>query len=281
MGYARKIQAVYIIRNVISGSFYYGSSKNLYDRWRKHRNKLRRNAHPNPHIQSSWNKHGEDAFKFEVVAEFESLDEMDMVEEALIQENIFDPLCMNQSLWAKSPWRGVYGEAHSRYGKPISDQHKKRLSEAAKQQWAEADPRTGKKHSAETRAKISAKIQQALAEGRGGKFIPSTTTRQLMAKALKGNQNAKGCKRSEEFKDAVRERMIGNKNWLGKKHSEESKQKMSKRVREVTSGKIFNSLTAALDEYGFKMPTLRRALKSGKPLAKGPHKGLQFEYLDP
>ena len=55
---------------------------------------------------------------------------------------------------------------------------------------------------------------------------------------------------------------------------------MSKRVREVTSGKEFDSLTAVLEEYGLKMPTLRRALVSGKPLSKGPNKGLQFEYLD-
>lgn len=280
MSRAKKIQAVYLIKNVVSGAYYYGSSKNVYERWRGHRNKLRVNKHPNSHVQSSWNKYGEDAFKFEILAEFESLDEMDMVEEALIQENISDPLCMNQSMWAKTPMRGVYGPANPRYGTNISDAQKQALSEAAKRQWAREDPRTGKKHSAETRAKISEKIQQALAEGRGGKFIPSEETRQKMSQSLKGNKCALGVKRSEEERRAMSERMRGNKNWLGKKHTKESRQKMSKRVREVTSGKEFDSLTAVLEEYGLKMPTLRRALVSGKPLSKGPNKGLQFEYLD-
>jgi len=53
---------------------------------------------------------------------------------------------------------------------------------------------------------------------------------------------------------------------------------MSKQVREVTTDTLFASLSAALDHYGLKMPTLRRALKTGKPISKGPCEGLQFRY---
>ena len=117
-------------------------------------------------------------------------------------------------------------------------------------------------------------------EGKGGKFIPSEETRLRMAQALKGNQNAKGHVRTEEHRRKLAEANKGNQNWLGRQHTEETKAKMSKRVLEVTTNIEFPSLTATLEYYGFKMPTLRRALLTGKPLSKGVHKGLKFVYAE-
>ena len=102
-----------------------------------------------------------------------------------------------------------------------------------------------------------------------------------MSQALKGNQNAKGHVRSEEHRRKLSEANKGNQRWLGKKHTDEAKAKLSKRVLEVTTNTEFPSLTATLEHYGFKMPTLRRALLTGKPLTKGVHKGLQFVYVEP
>jgi hypothetical protein len=99
-----------------------------------------------------------------------------------------------------------------------------------------------------------------------------------MSQALKGNQNAKGHIRSEEHRSKLADSMKGNQNWLGRTHTEESKIKLRKGVIEVTTSKEFDSLTSALDYYGLKMPTLQRALKSGKPIAKGIHTGLIFRY---
>jgi len=99
-----------------------------------------------------------------------------------------------------------------------------------------------------------------------------------MSESLKGNQNARKYKRTEQECEIIRERMLGNQNWLGRKHSEESKKKMSKKVREGTSGEVFDSLTAALAHYGMKMPTLTRALASGKPISKGKFAGMTFFY---
>jgi len=279
MAKSRKVIAVYEIRNTVSGKFYIGSSANLYERWRTHKNKLRAGTHPNPKLQASWSKHGEEAFVFIKTAEFDSVVDMGACEEGLIRTHITDPLCCNLSLWQDAPMRGVTGEAHPSYGRTMSDEQKAMLSEATKQQWETSDPRTGHKHSPETRAKISAKIQEALAEGRGGKFIPSEETRKKMSDALKGNQCAKGYKRTEAEREAIRQRTLGNQNWLGKRHTEESKAQMSKRVIELTTSTEFPSLTAVLEQYGLKMTTLRRALKSDKPISKGPNKGLHFHYL--
>jgi hypothetical protein len=158
---------------------------------------------------------------------------------------------------------------------------KQALSEVTKRQWATSDPRTGQKHTEETKALISAKVQQAVAEGRGGCFIPSEETRKKMSASLMGNQNTKGHIRTEEHRRNLSIANTGNQNWLGKKHSEESKLKMSKQVLETTTGMRFPSLTAVLQHYDMKMPTLRRVLITGKPISRGKFIGLVFQYIDP
>lgn len=277
MAKAKKIIAVYEIKNIVSGTFYIGSSTNLYERWRTHRKKLRSNTSPNPQLQASWNKHGEDAFLFKKLAEFEDIKDMETAEEGLIEAHIDNPQCCNLSRYAKTPWRNT-GKRHQNYGKPMSEEQRAKLSEQTKKQWEVSDPRTGKKHNRTTKKEISDKVQKALAEGRGGKFIPSKETRQKMSQALKGNQCAKGVKRTDKEKKAIAERMKGNQNWLGRKHTEESKTKMSKRIHEVTNARDFPSLSAALRFHGMTMPTLRRALLADKPISKGQFKGLWFRY---
>jgi hypothetical protein len=162
----------------------------------------------------------------------------------------------------------------------MSEEVKSVLSLATKRQWGISDPRTGQKHTEETKGLISAKVQQAVAEGRGGCFIPSEETRKKMSASLMGNQNTKGHIRTEEHRRNLSIANTGNQNWLGKKHSEESRLKMSKQVLEATTGMQFPSLTAVLQHYDMKMPTLRRVLITGKPISKGQFMGLVFQYVD-
>ena len=86
--------------------------------------------------------------------------------------------------------------------------------------------------------------------------------------------------RTEEHRRKLSEANAGNQNWLGRKHTTESKAKMAKQIMELTESRVFCSLTEALEYYQLKMPTLRRALKTGNPIQKGPHKGRMFRYLD-
>ena len=281
MANARKIIAVYKIRNIISGTYYIGSSSNLYERWRTHRVKLRAGTHPNKRLQSSWDKHKEEAFKFECLATFESIKDMETAEEDLLETAIEDPLCCNLSRWAKTPWRDS-GPRHPRYGIPLSEEKKSRIREAALEQWKTSDPRTGRKHSEEAKEKIRAKVQVALSEGRGGRFIPSEETRAKMSASLKGNQNAKGHVRSEEHRRKLSEAQKGNKHWAGKSHSEESKAKMGQAVRMISpEGEVtvYPRTTAIKEQLGIFLPTIQRSVRSGKPLAKGPYTGWRFEYV--
>jgi hypothetical protein len=176
--------------------------------------------------------------------------------------------------------RGRIGPLHPNFGKPISPEAKATLSAAAKQQWATSDPRTGQKHTEETKALISARVQRVIAEGRGGCFTPSEETRKKMSVSLMGNQNAKGHIRTKEHCRNLSEANKGNQNFLGKTHTEESKTKMSKRVLEATTGMQFPSLTSVLQHYSMTMPTLRRALLAGTPITKGRFTGLFFQYVD-
>lgn len=280
MSSTKKKIAVYRIVNTVSGTYYVGSSTNLYERWRTHRKKLRFGSHPNPKLQASWRKHGEGAFDFVILAEFTNTADMEACEEALLADCVPDPLCCNLSLSATTPWRNK-GALHPNYGKTHSDSVKRALRDLALRQWRNSDPRTGRTHSDETTALISAKVQTALAEGRGGKFIPSEETRKKMSEALKGNQCAKGYKRTDAEKTAIATRMKGNKNWLGKSHSAESRAKMGRAVIATSpdgAETSYVTLTALRRAMDLTPPTVTRALQSGTPLTKGRLRGWSFRY---
>jgi group I intron endonuclease len=282
---ANKIQGVYRIRNITSGKFYIGSSNGIYKRWEVHKRQLRAGNHHNPVLQASWNKHGEDFFKFEILTTCASQEEMLACEQKLIDTHYDDPLCCNASRWAETtPMRGRFGELHPSYGKTMSEEQKQRLREAALEQWAASDPRTGRTHHETTKEKISEKVQAALAEGRGGKFIPDEETRRKMSDSLKGNQNAKGYKRTEAEREAIRQRTLGNQHWLGKSHSKESIEKMGTASfaenpkGEVTRYPSMNAMREALGMAG--LSGLIRAIRSGQPLVSGTHAGWRFYTED-
>ena len=276
-----KEPVIYKIRNVVNNKFYVGSTTNTRERFRTHRSRLRKSQHHSPHLQASWNKYGEDCFKFEVVQVVESVELLWAVEGQWLAEHFGKPHCYNAGSSPDAPMRGRFGASNPKYQIPIKASQKAAISATLKAFYAEDPnnhPRLGTQHTDETKVKISAKVQQAVAEGRGGAFIPSEETRQKMSESLKGNQNALGYKRTDAEREAIRQRTLGNQNWLGKTHTEESKEKMRKKVLEQTSGQMFDSLTAVLTHYQMTMPTLRRALLSGKPIGKGKFTGLVFVY---
>ena len=58
---------VYSITNIKNGKVYIGSSKKIKERWWQHKHELKLNQHSNGHLQRSYNKYGESAFKFQVL----------------------------------------------------------------------------------------------------------------------------------------------------------------------------------------------------------------------
>jgi len=58
---------IYSIKNEKNGKLYIGSSMQLKRRWITHRSELKRNIHPNEHLQRSYNKHGKDVFVYSII----------------------------------------------------------------------------------------------------------------------------------------------------------------------------------------------------------------------
>jgi group I intron endonuclease len=237
---------IYRITNMANGKFYIGSAESFARREWQHKYDLKRNTHKNPHLQASWNKHGEEMFVFEIVEEIPEGQEQLVWEDKWLRECVGKPDCYNVNTLATAPRLGLT------------------LSE-------------------ESKAKISAKVNQAVAEGRGGAFIPSDETRQKMSEALKGNQNALGYKRSEEEREAIRQRTLGNQNFLGKKHTEEAKTKLRRPIFAILpdgTRRDFAGTALAGEELGVVYPMLVRAMKAQKPIAKGRLAGWLFCYAD-
>lgn len=62
-----KISGIYCIENIINHKKYVGKSNNIYKRWQDEKLGLKKQYFHNIHLQRSWNKYGEDAFKFYII----------------------------------------------------------------------------------------------------------------------------------------------------------------------------------------------------------------------
>ena len=65
------ISGIYCIENKINHKKYVGQSVDIYTRWTKHRNELKRKCHDNEHLQRSWDKYGEENFEFYILEKCE------------------------------------------------------------------------------------------------------------------------------------------------------------------------------------------------------------------
>ena len=80
-----KKSGIYSITNVVNGKVYIGSAVWIWRRWRQHRNFLRKNKHSNLHLQNSWNKYGENSFKFNIVEEI-PVEKLNIVEQQYLDK---------------------------------------------------------------------------------------------------------------------------------------------------------------------------------------------------
>lgn len=83
----KHIIGVYMIRNLINGKCYFGSSKNCQSRLSGHRAALRRGDHTNVSLLQEWEAFGKDAFEFAIVEETMTLPEARRLENEFIERH--------------------------------------------------------------------------------------------------------------------------------------------------------------------------------------------------
>ena len=277
---------IYKIRNVVNNKFYVGSTIHKKVRFREHRKQLRKGRHHCKHLQAAWNKYGEECFKFEVVEEVSSDKSLVAAENIWLSQHVGEAYCYNSGRSADAPWRGGEKEKHPRFGKTLDPEQRAQISASLKAYYA-ADPynhpRLGCLHSEETKAKISAARKGKMVgeeHYRYGKTVPDDV-RKKIGDAQRGVAKKPRKVSAEGMRKIKAAALAGHySHQKGKKLSLEEREKRSKQVFVMPDGILFPSLTKVLHHYKLKMPTLRRALKSGMPITKGKLKGYEFKYYD-
>lgn len=278
---------IYKIRNVVNGKFYVGSSINSKLRFRQHRKLLRGDRHHCKHLQSAWNRYGEDCFKFECVEVVEDVTQLQAAEDRWLVEHVGKAYCYNSGLRSGAPWRGAAKEKHPHFGASRSVEDRARISATLKAFYAERPenhPRWGKTLSPESRAKISANRKGKMAGADHYRFgtVLSAEARAKIGDTQRGVPKAPRTVSKEGLAKIRASAAAGNySHFTGKQHTEASKAKMRKQVKcTAPDGEtsFYPSITMLRHTTGLLAPTLNRALKSGLPLAKGPYAGWRFAY---
>ena len=158
---------IYMIRNLINEKIYIGQSRDIYKRWKQHKSDLNCNRHINEHLQSAWNKYGEENFEFSVLCECEE-NQLNTLEQYYIFElfSYDDRVGYNKNYGGKNgrhteeskrrqskALKGKYcGKKCYWYGKHHSEESRKKISEVIK---GKNNPMYGKHHTKETKEKMS------------------------------------------------------------------------------------------------------------------------------
>ena len=230
---------IYKIINVVNNKFYIGSAVNFSRRKARHFSELRNNKHNNRWLQASWNKHGEQAFIFVIVEEV--LDKFSLLdaENKWLKEHVGKDYCYNIGVDATAPMLGIGGEL---------------------------SPTWGYKHTLEAKAKIT-----AASMGR-------THTPEDIEKI---RQHSTGKTKSAATRAKISQSLSGEGNyWYGKQRPDHALKVGKPVIATGPEGQeiLYRSITALRDEMNIKPPTVNRALKSSKPLSRGPYKGWSFRY---
>jgi group I intron endonuclease len=137
------MMGIYKITNKINGKYYIGSSSDLKRRLGQHKCMLKHNRHDNQHLQNAWNKYGKKQFEFSIVKEIADKSNL-LTEEQIFLDNNLDGY--NIALVAGSPMAGkkhteevktllsmkLSGKNHPHYGKPVSEEWRKKISNTNK-----------------------------------------------------------------------------------------------------------------------------------------------------
>lgn len=149
--------AIYGILNLINGKIYVGSAVNVNYRFNDHKSKLNRNKHSSKHLQGAWNEYGSFAFEFLILEHV--LWKSDLLERETYWIELTD--CC-EPLHGYNKRKIPNSNLGLKLG-PASDARKNKMSEIHTGRIISQEQRekikqtlTGFKHTAKTKAKVSA-----------------------------------------------------------------------------------------------------------------------------
>jgi group I intron endonuclease len=235
-------RGIYKIINVVNNKFYVGSAVNLSRRRARHFSELRNGRHNNGRLQAAWKKYGEAAFVFVVVEELSPEADLLAAENVWLKEHVGKDYCYNIGVDATAPTLGWSGEKSPTWGYKHSPENLARIGAASK-------------------ARVQTEEEKAKRRQSMKGHIITANTRAKISATLTGEGNY----------------------WYGKARPDHGA-KVSKAIQAISpDGQVleYPSITALREKSGMKPPTINRALKSGKPLVRGPYKGWAFKYVDP
>lgn len=231
------MSGIYMITNIVNNKKYIGQSTNVEDRMLHHKSALKHNRHENGHLQSAWNKYGEENFQFEVL-EYCEEDLLDELEKEYIK--IFN---------STDRAHGYNKEDGGSQNKHMSAEAKKKMSDAKKGMYdGEKNPMYG------VHLKKTEEQKRKLSERFSGEGNP------MYGIHLKQSEE-NNVKKSEMFSGS------GNP-FYGKKHSEEARKKISNSkkknaVRCVETQELFESINCAWKMTNIHSGSISRACKTG------------------
>lgn len=186
------MQGIYSITNTANGLVYIGSAVGIEDRWYGHRWALARQRHCNGHLQRAWNKYGGGAFTFAVVELVADKDQLEAREDAMITAT---PKALRYNI-AERAGRGPSMKGWKHTPKACANM---------------AAAQRGRKHTAETRAKISASWRDH--------GTPESRARSAAKQ--------RGRKRVWSPERRAKQAATNRQTWLGRKHSAVSLARMA------------------------------------------------------
>jgi group I intron endonuclease len=167
-----KRRGIYFIHNLANYKIYVGSTgSNFSDRWSVHLAHLRKNRHPNQHLQSAWSLYGENCFSFGVLEDCPK-------ENRISREQWWFDLL--------HPEYNILPVAGTNEGFKHTEESKRKIGDAFR----------GKKLSIEHRSKMTGRVR-------------SEEHRANLSIALRGNQNCRGNVPTKETRTKISLARIG------------------------------------------------------------------------
>ena len=233
-------KGIYKITCESNGKFYIGRTTDYHSRISRHKRDLINNVHKNCVMQNCFNKHGIDAFSFELIEEIPDIHEQIKREQELLDMYVGQELCMN-----------INKSAETACDVPWTEERKRKISQS----------HIGMKLKPQTEEQCQAKRERML-----GNVLSDETKRKI-------SEKARGRVLSEETKRKISEGIRGEKHPMyGKKGGKHplSNPILQIDIHSLEIVKRYPSAVDAAEQLNKNTGTIRNACK---------HNQIRYGYL--